>query len=195
MNGLAVEALGCRRGGRMVFERLGFALGAGEVGLVTGPNGSGKSSLLRIVGGLLMPFGGAVRRPPGGMAYLGEQNALDAERTLDAALGFWARLDGAGDPAARVAAALADLDLAPLAGVPVRMLSTGQRRRAALARVVASQAALWLLDEPANGLDDRSVARLEALIARHSDAGGIALVATHLPLARRGGAAIRLGGP
>ncbi|RZM02145.1 MAG: ATP-binding cassette domain-containing protein, partial [Sphingomonas sp.] len=88
----------------------------------------------------------------------------------------------AADPAARVAAALDALDLEALADIPVRLLSTGQRRRAAIARVAASGAAVWLLDEPANGLDTHSVTRLEALMARHRASGGIALVATHLPL-------------
>ena len=112
-------------------------------------------------------------------ALLTEAHALDPELPLARALGFWAGSDGRREA---VAPALAALGLGNLADVPVRILSTGQRRRAAVARVVASGASMWLLDEPANGLDDAAVGTLEGLIADHRKAGGIALVATHLPI-------------
>ncbi|MEP9359301.1 heme ABC exporter ATP-binding protein CcmA [Sphingomonas sp. KR3-1] len=179
MTSLALRGVACLRGGRLLFEGLDLALAAGEAALVTGPNGVGKSSLIRIAAGLLAPAAGSVACD-GARALMAEAPALDPELPLAAALRFWAQLDGRGE---RVPDALAALDLAPLAQVPVRMLSTGQRRRAALARVVASGAAIWLLDEPANGLDAASVARLEVLIAGHRSGGGIALVATHQPIA------------
>ncbi|MEP7007172.1 MAG: ATP-binding cassette domain-containing protein, partial [Sphingomonas bacterium] len=91
------------------------------------------------------------------------------------------------------ARAIEATQLSALAEVPVRLLSTGQRRRAALARVVASGAPVWLLDEPANGLDDASVGTLETLIASHRAAGGIALIATHLPIDVPGAQSIALG--
>ena len=162
----------------MLFAGLDLRLAAGAAAVVTGPNGLGKSSLLRLCAGLLTPAAGRV--VASSRTLLGEAAALDPERPLRRALEFWARLDGGRD---RVAAALAAVDLAALRDVPVKMLSTGQRRRAALARVVASGAALWLLDEPANGLDAAAVARLEALIAAHRAGGGAVLVATHVPLA------------
>ena len=121
-------------------------------------------------------------------ALMAEAAALDPGLRLRDALIFWARLDAAADPRMRVDRALAAVGLSHIADVPVRLLSTGQRRRAALARVVASGAPLWLLDEPANGLDVASVAVLERLIAEHRAGGGAVLVATHTPIAaaRRG---------
>jgi len=176
---IAFRDVACVRGGRLLFEGLGFALGHGEAALVTGPNGAGKSSLVRVAAGLLAPAAGAVEGEAA-RALLAEQAALDPELPLARALSFWARLDGQGDAVAR---ALESVGLAGLAQVPVRYLSTGQRRRAGMARVVASGAPVWLLDEPANGLDAASVAMLETLIASHRAAGGAALVATHLPVA------------
>ncbi|WP_254621024.1 heme ABC exporter ATP-binding protein CcmA [Sphingomonas sp. CL5.1] len=179
---LAFDRVACARRGRTLFEELSFALEAGEALVVTGPNGIGKSSLIRVAAGLLPPAAGAVTHD-GARALLAEAAALDGERSVAAALGFWAGLDDRPAPETRVAAALEALDLAPLADVPVRLLSTGQRRRVGFARVLASEAAIWLLDEPANGLDSAAVTRLEALVAGHRARGGIALVATHQPLA------------
>ncbi|MGN6271007.1 MAG: heme ABC exporter ATP-binding protein CcmA [Sphingomonas sp.] len=187
---LAFDAVGVARGGRTLFEGLSFALGPGDAALVTGPNGAGKSSLVRVAAGLLAPMAGAVTRE-GACALLTEAHALDPELPLASALGFWAALDGTRGA---VMPALIALGLDTLADVPVRMLSTGQRRRAAMARVVASGAELWLLDEPANGLDEGAVGTLEALIADHRKAGGIALVATHLPIHLPGAVPIALGG-
>ena len=175
---LAFDAVTGVRGGRTLFEALSFALGPGDAALVTGPNGAGKSSLVRIAATLLAPFAGRVSRT-GDIALLAEAHALDPELPLARALGFWAALD---ERRGAVGPALAVLGLGHLADVPVRMLSTGQKRRAAMARVVASGAQLWLLDEPANGLDAVAVGTLEALIADHRKQGGIALVATHLPV-------------
>lgn len=177
--GLAFDAVTCLRGGRILFEELSFALAPGEAGLVLGPNGVGKSSLIRIAAGLLAPLGGQVTGE-GARALLSETAALDAERTLAGALGFWAGLDGRRDA---VVDALEAVGLADIADVPVRLLSTGQRRRAAFARVLASGAPVWLLDEPGNGLDTASLAMLEARIAAHRVGGGIVLVATHQPIA------------
>lgn len=187
---LRVDGVTVARGGRVLFAGLSFAVAAGGAVLVSGPNGVGKSSLLRALAGLLR-VDGMIERPAR-VALMAEAAAFDGERSLGDALCFWAELDDRPDAARRVAAALADVALDDLADVPVRLLSTGQRRRAALARVVASGAALWLLDEPATGLDVAAVARLEAVVARHRAGGGIAVAATHQPLDLPGAIEVRL---
>ncbi|WP_425228052.1 heme ABC exporter ATP-binding protein CcmA [Sphingomonas sp.] len=174
------------RGGRVLAERVSFALRPGDAAVVTGPNGAGKSTLIRVAAGLLRAGAGTVERE-GAVALLGEGHALDGERRLRDALDFWAKLDG-GE------AALAAVGLAALGEVPVRLLSTGQRRRAGLARMAASGADLWLLDEPANGLDTDGVTMLEGLIGRHRAAGGAVLMATHQPLAVPSAFGLRLPG-
>ena len=176
---LTLKALGCIRGDRVLFTGLDLSLEPGSAALVTGPNGAGKTSLLRLIAGLLSAHAGEVSMS-GTMAFLAEQSALDRELPLKKALGYWARLDRR-EPA-RIDVALEAMALDALADVPVRMLSTGQLKRAALARIILAGADIWLLDEPANGLDTDSRARLESAIASHRARGGIALVATHQPL-------------
>ncbi|MGU3315041.1 heme ABC exporter ATP-binding protein CcmA [Sphingomonas sp. M6A6_1c] len=184
MTRLLLDRVACTRGGRLLFEGVEVSLDAGAAAVVTGPNGVGKSSLIRIAAGLLHPAAGTVTRD-GAVALLGEAHALDPELPLARALAFWI-----GD---RAGAAMAAVGLADLAAVPVRILSTGQRRRAGLARIVGADAPIWLLDEPANGLDSDGVAQVEALIAAHRAAGGIAVVATHQPIALPGAIAVALG--
>jgi len=187
---LRVHDLACRRGDRLLFSGLDFALGAGEALIVEGPNGAGKTSLMKMVAGLLRPVAGRVERPMP-MAFLAHELALDLDLPLARALGLWARLDGAG-PAA-IARALTEVALAPLAEVPVRMLSSGQRRRAGLARVIAAGAPLWLLDEPGVGLDVAALDRLAATMAAHRAAGGAILVTTHMPLGLDGCRRLAIG--
>ncbi|ARS27754.1 heme ABC exporter ATP-binding protein CcmA [Sphingomonas sp. KC8] len=176
---LAFDRVACLRGHRLLFERLSFALAPGDAALVTGPNGTGKSSLLRLAAGLLAPAAGTITRD-GRIALADDRHALDPRHSLAAALGYWAGIDGGGkDP---IDAALETVGLAAIAEVPVRMLSTGQAKRAGLARLIASGAAIWLLDEPGNGLDAASLTRLAAMMAAHRAAGGIILAASHQPL-------------
>ena len=165
---LRFDAVTCRRGGRLLFEGLSLALGPGEALHLTGPNGSGKSSLLRLAAGLLRAEAGWIDRSD--VALADENSALDRELPLRRALSFWE---------SGVDAAMEALDLTRLAEVPVRLLSTGQAKRATLARVAASEAPLWLLDEPLNGLDSDGIARLHAIIAAHLQRGGAVLAASH----------------
>lgn len=173
---LRLAGVTARRGGRTLFEGLDLVLQAGEAAVLTGPNGIGKSSLIRLAAGLLRADAGQVARAEAALAD--EHLALDERRRLGDALAFWARRGGRE----QVAAGMAAMGLDHLAEVPVRMLSTGQRKRAALARVIASGAPLWLLDEPANGLDGEGQERLAAAMAAHRAAGGAILAATHQPL-------------
>ena len=165
---LRFEAVTLRRGGRLLFEDLEFALAPGEALQVTGPNGSGKSSLIRLAAGLLRPERGCVERSP--LALADDHLALDSELPLERALQFWG-----GAPAAAMQA----LGIAHLAEVPVRLLSSGQTKRATLARVVASGARLWLLDEPLNALDPDGAERLGRVIADHLHSGGAIVAASH----------------
>ena len=160
-----------RRGGRLLFEGLDFELGPGERLQVTGPNGSGKSSLIRLAAGLLHAEAGSIERSARALAD--DHLALDRELLLRRALGFW----GGGVEQAMVA-----LRIDHLAEVPVRLLSSGQVKRATLARIAASGAPLWLLDEPLNALDADGITRLASLIEQHIGAGGAVLAASHQPL-------------
>ena len=176
---LRLDGVACIRGERLLFEGLSLALGRGEALWLRGPNGAGKSSLIRLAAGLLRPAAGTVTRRER-IALIDEAAALDAELSLRKALDFWARVDTVDGPA--VTRAMDDMALASLAEVPVSMLSTGQRKRAAMARVIASRAPIWLLDEPANGMDDAAQARLVAGIAKHRANGGAVLLASHFTL-------------
>jgi heme exporter protein A len=187
---LVLHDCALNRGGRRLFSGLSFALEPGDAALVTGPNGAGKSSLTRMIAGLL-PVAEGQLTVNGRLALSNESLALDSGEPLGDALSFWTGLDGQGADA--VATALVALAIPHLAPVPVRMLSTGQRKRASLARVLASGADIWLLDEPGNGLDKASIPLLEAAMAAHRAAGGIVLAVSHQPLVLPGAQDVRIG--
>lgn len=183
------EGLRCRRGGRLVFDGLEFELASGGVLILKGPNGSGKSSLLRIMASLIplergsMLWDGApvADDPPAHAArlhYVGHADAAKLAMTAEELLGFWREMRG-GDGVA-VEAALDAFGIVHRADFPARYLSSGQKRRLALARLLVSEAALWILDEPTVGLDVDGVAALEAAIAAHRARGGMVVAATHI---------------
>ncbi|MBU6164736.1 MAG: heme ABC exporter ATP-binding protein CcmA [Alphaproteobacteria bacterium] len=186
---LDITDLACRRGGRLLFEGVSAHVAPGGALLLVGPNGTGKSSLLRLLAGLLPAAAGSIGFA-GRRAFAGHEVALKPRETLGAELSHWARLDGG---LMRLPAALAAMNLAGLVDVPCRMLSSGQKRRAALARVLAAGADLWLLDEPTAGLDTASAGLLAAAMAAHRAAGGIVVAAVHGEIGLDDAAVLRLG--
>lgn len=185
---LKAEGLAVFRGERLVFRDLDFSLEAGGALVLAGANGSGKSTLLRLLAGLMRPAAGQVlwngqdaladlaehaRR----VAYLGHQDAVKPGLTVAENLHFAAWVSG-GD----IKRALTAVGLEELAGLPARMLSAGQKRRLALARLALAPTRLWLLDEPTLGLDTAAIERFGAMLAAHRDLGGMVVAATHVPL-------------
>ncbi len=191
-SGVAAEAVSAFRGERLVLHGVSLAVAPGGALLLLGANGSGKSTLLRVLAGLQRPAAGRVtwagrdladKAAP--VAYLGHLDAVKAGLTVAENLAFAARGRASGP-------ALAAMGLGGLQDVPARMLSAGQRRRLALARLALSPGGLWLLDEPTLGLDADAVARLGGLLAAHRARGGVVVAATHLPLPLPGAADLRL---
>ena len=198
---LEAHDVACIRGERPVFSGVSFRLAPGGALALVGPNGAGKSSLLRILAGLLRPAGGtlawdgepldedwAAHRAR--LHYVGHLDAVKPTLTVAETLEGWAHLRGAARAAP---CALAALGIEALADVPGRFLSAGQRRRLALARLLATPAPLWLLDEPTVTLDSDAAARVAALIEAHRVGGGMAVVATHGEIALEGAARLDLG--
>ncbi len=190
------EGLAAFRGERLVFAGVGFAVPAGGALLLRGPNGAGKSTLLRLLAGLARMEAGRLRW--GGqdaladraahaarIGWLGHQDAVKPGLSAAENLALW------GGPVA-VRAALAALGLARLAEIPARLLSAGQKRRLALARLALTPRPLWLLDEPTLGLDAAAEGLLGDLLAAHRGRGGMVVAATHVPLPLPGAAELVL---
>ena len=196
---LRAEGLAAFRAERLVFREVGFAVAAGGALLLLGPNGSGKSTLLRLLAGLKQPDAGTItwydkniatdpRAHAARVAYIGHLDAVKPGLTAAENLACDARLGGGNTEVA-----LAALDLTPLAALPARMLSAGQRRRLALARLALIPAPLWLLDEPTIGLDAAAIDKFGAILAAHRAGGGVIVAATHVALPMPGAAELRLG--
>ena len=175
---LAATDLACQRGERLLFRGLSLALESGDVLHITGENGTGKTSLLRILAGLLSPYAGEVTHE-GAIGLIDERPALDPDQPLGEALQFWQQVDGNGGTTEAIAA----MQLDTLLQVPVRYLSTGQRKRAAMARLLCQNAPIWLLDEPLSGLDEASQEWIAQTVSSHAAAGGIVVLASHQPIA------------
>ena len=199
---LVAENLILERGGRNVVDGLSLRLDSGAALVLTGPNGSGKSTLLRALAGYLRPASGSVRissagddREPSEVChFVGHLDGIKTHLTAAENLSFWATyLGGSIDLAARVEGALQRFALDALADIPAGYLSAGQKRRLALARLVVAERPLWLLDEPTVSLDASSVEVLIAAINAHLAAGGMAVIATHVPMALVPVQQIRLG--
>ena len=198
---LVAENLACRRGDRLIFAGLSCRASAGGALLVIGANGSGKSSLLRVLATLLMPTAGrllwdgvpvaeTLPRYRCAIHYLGHLDALKPALSPRETLLFWAAQRGAWPE--HVEPALAAFGLEAIADWPCRWLSAGQRRRVALARLVAAPAPVWLLDEPTAALDRDGEERLAAALAAHRAGGGIAVIATHAPIAAEDAATLAI---
>lgn len=195
---LVLENLCLVRCGRVLLSGLSFRLESGAVLSLEGPNGAGKTSLLRALAGFLPPAAGTITLQSNGsvfsdpeergslMGWLGHADGIKPQLTVREQALFWASLyAGGANVAARgvdPAAVLANFGLGALADVPGQLLSAGQRRRLAFARLVLAARPLWLLDEPLSALDEAGRGRAAAAITSHVAAGGIVIAATHEPL-------------
>jgi heme exporter protein A len=198
---LLADNLSAERGGRAILQNLSFGVASGQALLLTGPNGAGKTTLLRTVMGFIPPSTGRVGLSGGDPEltiaqqahYVGHLDAVKASLTVTENAVFWARF--LGGSAALADRALARLGLAALADIPAGFLSAGQKRRLGLARLLVAERPVWLLDEPTAALDTAAAAILTQAVDAHVNAGGLAVVATHLPLRLSGARELRLGQP
>ena len=181
----------CERGERRIFSNLDFTIAPGGAAVLRGPNGCGKTSLLRIAATLLRAADGQLKWDGGDISedieahrarlhFIGHQDAVKGALTVRESIALWANIRGDGE--GRIDAALAAFDISHLGDTPAQYLSAGQHRRTALARLVASPAILWLLDEPTVSLDADGTACLQRVIADHRAARGMVMAATHIEL-------------
>ena len=192
MRAVLIQELAISRGERLLFSGLDLALHSGEAAVLVGRNGAGKTSLLRAIAGLLRPAEGTVGFEDAAgpveadaaraeqLHLLGHQDGLKSSRTAWEELCFQTLWTGGTEESARVAAKRFDLNR--LLDLEVRRLSAGQRRRLALARLVASPRSLWLLDEPMAPLDTGQREAFGLVMTEHLAAGGMILASVHDPL-------------
>jgi heme exporter protein A len=197
---LVAENLAGERGGELLFSGLDFTVSAGETLLITGPNGAGKSTLLRIIAGLLIQAEGTLQleAPPAAFEglvaaahYVGHLNAMKPVLSIEENLRFWQSFNGKARRS--IADALGLVSLGDIGHLPFGYLSTGQKRRASIARLLISDRPVWLLDEPTAGLDKASELQFAGLMQEHLKGGGIIVAATHLPLGLGGAKELALG--
>ncbi|MEL7097588.1 MAG: heme ABC exporter ATP-binding protein CcmA [Pseudomonadota bacterium] len=175
---LEVSDLAVYRGGRCVLEGVGFSLSPGQAIILRGPNGSGKTTLLRTIAGLQPPLDGRIDGVEDRVAYAGHADGIKFGLTVAENLAFWARVFGAGG----TRAAMAAFSLESLMGRRAGDLSAGQKRRLGLARLLVTGRPVWVLDEPTVSLDVSAVEMFASAVRAHLDAGGSALIATHIDL-------------
>ncbi len=195
---VAGTSLACTRGGLPIFRDVNFTAKAGEALVLTGPNGSGKTTLLRVIAGLLRPSEGAVRFEGAGpdvilaeeAHYLAHLDPLKPSLTVAENLNFWTEFLGGAGTADE---ALRAVRLERLAGLPAGYLSAGQRRRLSLARLLAVQRPIWLLDEPTAALDAAGQVILADMMRQHLASGGLIIAATHGPLGLDGAKTLEMG--
>lgn len=186
---LAATDLTLERGTRLIFSHLSFSLESGEALAVTGANGAGKSSLLRALAGLLRPVSGRIELLPQSdmpraeaIHYLGHVDALKGVLTLTENLVFWSAMLATASGPMTIEEVLGRFGLKAVADLPAAYLSAGQRRRAALARLLLAPRPIWLLDEPLTALDLASQALLRGVMQEHLAGGGLIIAATHAAL-------------
>ena len=195
--------LGCVRGDRRLFKDVNFSLEPGTFLQIQGPNGSGKTSLLRIICGLLAQVEGEIRwqganiRSLGeeyftAVTYLGHRNGVKDELTALENLRVSNALNGVEVSISKARSVLKQMGLGGRELLPARLLSEGQRRRVALARLVVCNTSVWLLDEVLTSLDKSAMLLVKSLIEEHLTNGGIAVVATHQELGLSAGSLQRL---
>lgn len=185
------QNLDCILGQRVIFEDLSFKIKSGDVLILKGRNGSGKSSLLRILAGLLRPSSGSLLWQGRSVLselddhfercqYVGHLDAIKSALSILENISFWVQVRGYSSD--KLTSALQKFEIEDVSDFPARFLSAGQKRRVSLARLIASPAAIWLLDEPAASLDQVMVGHLESMIKNHRNNGGIIVLSTHQDL-------------
>ena len=179
---LRVTDLAVSRGGLTILEGVSFALEAGQALILRGDNGSGKTTLLRTIAGLQDPVAGQVDCDPDSIAYAAHLDGIKANLTVAENLGFWADVFQSNN----LDAALEAFDLKGLLSRAANTLSAGQKRRLGLARLLLTDRPIWVLDEPTVSLDAFTVKTFGQIVQKHLDAGGAALIATHVDLGIEG---------
>lgn len=174
---ISVSDLTLERYFEPVFKPVSFSLGAGDLVLLTGDNGCGKTTLIRILAGVLAPSQGTIEWGDEGMVYVGHMLAVKDDLTVTENINFMRQFIGHG--AHDTQQIVERVGLRRVAEQAARTLSAGQRKRCALARLLLSDASLWLLDEPYSNLDKQGMIMLDGILHRHLQAGGACAMATH----------------